>query len=213
VLPYDEIKVMAGRDGRSTVVQLPEVAVMLAVRTTVAGRSDVIVVGPRTRGSYHPSKAVPQCIRIRLRPGRARAVLGVPVSEVADRAVPLTDLWGPAGRRLTERLAAAGDDVDLALAHLADAVGGAASVGFAGSGVSGGLAGSRASGGFAGPIASAGFAGSGASARVADSGFSEGFAGSSTSGGLGGSGASAGFAPPGASAGFAGSGGWRLIRW
>lgn len=120
VVPYvDEIKVMAGIGGRSTIVQLPEVAVVLAVRTTAAGRSDVTVVGPRTRGSYHPQKPAPVCVRIRLRPGSARAVLGVPVSELADRAVPLTDLWGAAGVRLTEQLEAAGNDAGRALTQLA----------------------------------------------------------------------------------------------
>jgi AraC-like DNA-binding protein len=68
------------------------------------------VVGPRTRGSYNPGKALPVCVRVRLRPGRARAVLGVPVRELVDRAVSLGDLWGPAGRRLASSLSAAGDD-------------------------------------------------------------------------------------------------------
>jgi AraC-like DNA-binding protein len=123
VVPYvDEIKLMAGLGGRSTIVQVPEAAVVLAFRTTVAGRSDVIVVGPRTRGSYHDAVAAPSCVRMRLRPGSARAVLGVPVSELSDRATPLTDLRATAGRRLTERLEAAGDDTGLALTHLASFV-------------------------------------------------------------------------------------------
>jgi AraC-like DNA-binding protein len=90
-------------------VNKPEVATVLAFRTTPDRRSDLIVVGPRTRGSYNPDKALPVCVRVRLRPGQARALLGVSINDLVDRTVPLTDLWGRAGRELTERVAAAGD--------------------------------------------------------------------------------------------------------
>jgi AraC-like DNA-binding protein len=93
-----------------TFVQKPEVATVIAFRTTPSGRGDLIVVGPRTRGRYNPNKELPICVRVRLRPGRARAALGVPVHELADRAVPIGDLWGAEGRRLTATLTAAGDD-------------------------------------------------------------------------------------------------------
>ena len=98
---------MLSGDGRGTFVQKPEVATVLAFRTTAEGRSDLVVVGPRTRGSYNPGKALPVCVRLRLRPGRARAVLGVPVHELVDQAVSLGDLWGQAGRTLTSALVGA----------------------------------------------------------------------------------------------------------
>ena len=112
---------MSGADQSATVVQVPEVATVIAFRTTAERRSDLIVVGPRTRGSYHPGKALPICIRMRLRAGRARALLGVPVSELVDRVVPLVDLWGRAAWRLTEAVVAAGDDSELALSRIAGA--------------------------------------------------------------------------------------------
>ncbi|WP_433296790.1 helix-turn-helix domain-containing protein [Actinoplanes sp. CA-030573] len=95
-------------------VQKPEVATVIAFRTTGEGRSDLVVVGPRTRGAYNPNKELPVCVRVRLRPGRARSVLGVPVAELADRAVSIEALWGAAGRRLTASLASARDPEDVA---------------------------------------------------------------------------------------------------
>jgi AraC-like DNA-binding protein len=74
-------------------VREPEVATMLVFRTTAEGRSDLLVVGPRTRGSYNPSKRLPVCVRVRLRPGQARAVFGAPAHELADQVVSLADLW------------------------------------------------------------------------------------------------------------------------
>ena len=106
--------------GRGTFVHKPEVATVVAFRTAPDRRSDLIVVGPRTRGSYNPDKTLPVCIRLRLRPGQARALLGVSADELVDRTVPLTDLWGRAARELTERMAAAGDDMDLAVGRLAE---------------------------------------------------------------------------------------------
>lgn len=91
-------------------VQEPEVATVLVFRTTAEGRSDLLVVGPRTRGSYNPNKRLPVCVRVRLRPGQTRAVFGAPAHELADRVVSLDDLWGRAddpGRvisRVTEEL-------------------------------------------------------------------------------------------------------------
>ncbi|MEV4348548.1 helix-turn-helix domain-containing protein [Actinoplanes sp. NPDC049596] len=90
----------------TTVVQEPEVAAAVVLRTTADGRSDVIVTGPRTRGSYHPSRPTPVCVRMMLPPGHARAALRVPVSTLVDRAVRLADLWGDEGRRLTGELLA-----------------------------------------------------------------------------------------------------------
>ena len=113
---------MLSGDDRDTFVQEPEVATVLAFRTTAERRSDLVVVGPRTRGSYNPGKPLPVCIRVRLRPGRARELFGVPVRELADRAVPLTDLWGRAARDLTSRLVDAGADTGLAVARLTAAL-------------------------------------------------------------------------------------------
>ncbi|MBU2662288.1 helix-turn-helix domain-containing protein [Actinoplanes bogorensis] len=106
----------------STVVQIPDVATALAFRTTDAGRSDLFVVGPRTRGRYHPTRGVPVCVRLRLRPGVARALFGLPVSALVDRTVRLTDLWGAAGARLTDTVSDAAPDTDLIVSLLSDAL-------------------------------------------------------------------------------------------
>lgn len=107
-----------------TVVELPDAATALVFRTTVGGHSDVVVVGPRTRGNYRPSRDVPTCVRMPLPPGLVRAALGVPADRLVDRSVRLADLWGPAGDRLTAQLVAAGDDTERIRSRLAAAVGG-----------------------------------------------------------------------------------------
>jgi AraC-like DNA-binding protein len=117
-----EAEVVSGRTDGSTVVQIPDVATALAFRTTASGRSDLFVVGPRTRGRYHAGRGVPVCVRLRLQPGVARAVFGVPVRALVDRTVRVTDLWGASGARLTASLVAAGPDTARVLALLQEAV-------------------------------------------------------------------------------------------
>src|SRR3954452_24867405 len=48
---------------------------------------------------------------IRLRPGAAVALLGVPAGEVRDVRVPVSAIWGGRGRELAGRLGEAGDSV------------------------------------------------------------------------------------------------------
>lgn len=75
-------------------VDLPDHATTLVVRTTPDGRRSVIVLGPRTRAAYHVADPGPSCVRVRLRPGRAKALLGQPVRDLADRAVRVRELPG-----------------------------------------------------------------------------------------------------------------------
>lgn len=115
-------------DGEGEVhVREPDPATMLAFRTTLEGRSDLMVLGPRTRASYLAPKELSRCVTVRLRPGRARAALGVPVTELVDRIVPLRELWGPTADRLAEELAAApGGEADLLETALLDRLSAAA---------------------------------------------------------------------------------------
>jgi AraC-like DNA-binding protein len=85
-------------------VHEPDGATALVVRAMPGGRRDVQVVGPRTRGTYTAAEHPPTCVRIRIQPGGARPLLGVPVSELVDRVVPLTDLWGMDALRLHSAL-------------------------------------------------------------------------------------------------------------
>ncbi|MCA2215265.1 helix-turn-helix domain-containing protein [Jidongwangia harbinensis] len=100
----DEVAVFTG-GSRQTVVQAPDVASTLVVRSDPRGRAELIVTGPRTRGTYHPADGAPVCFRMRVRTGGTRALLGAPVSDLADRGTPIEDLWGAAGRRLAEDVA------------------------------------------------------------------------------------------------------------
>ncbi|MEU1734151.1 helix-turn-helix domain-containing protein [Streptosporangium sp. NPDC020145] len=106
------------RGGRLPLVHVPETDTSLVFRTTPAGRGDLLVVGPRTRASYHAGKDIPYGLRLRLRPGAARPLLGVPVSEVVDRVVGIGELWGASSDRLQEALTEAAGDDGLVLGHL-----------------------------------------------------------------------------------------------
>ncbi|MFL6122992.1 helix-turn-helix domain-containing protein [Actinophytocola sp.] len=74
----------------AAVVDMPDHATTLVVRSD----REVVAMGPRTRAAYHHSEPGPSCLRIRLRPGRARDLLGRSVRDLADRAVPIRELPG-----------------------------------------------------------------------------------------------------------------------
>ncbi|MFI9720434.1 helix-turn-helix domain-containing protein [Streptomyces sp. NPDC052396] len=84
---------------RNPIVHLPDGSAAL---TYCAGR--LVVTGPRTRAGYVPTKEVPHAVRLRLRPGRALPVLGIPLSALTDQAVPLDELWGARAAGLAEEL-------------------------------------------------------------------------------------------------------------
>ncbi|MET0423239.1 MAG: helix-turn-helix transcriptional regulator [Actinoplanes sp.] len=106
----------------SIFVQMPEVATSLVFRTSAERGSDLIVVGPRTRGTYHPGPALTACVRVRLRPGQARAILGVPPDRLVNRAMGLTDLWGTPAQALEDQLASSDGDPELIGARLTAAL-------------------------------------------------------------------------------------------
>ena len=69
-------------------------------------------------GGLTESAGTARCVQINLTPLGARRFLGVPMHELADRAVPLTDLLGRESERLEQQLAEAPDaDARLALAE------------------------------------------------------------------------------------------------
>lgn len=75
-------------------VDVPDHATTLVVRTVPGAPREVIVMGPRTRAAYHVADPGPSCVRVRLRPGRAKALLRQPVRDLADRAVRVGALPG-----------------------------------------------------------------------------------------------------------------------
>lgn len=95
--------------GATSLVHLPDASTALAYRRTPEGRGDLRVIGPRSRASYHPDDKLFTCVRVRLRPGVARQLLGVPVAGLRDRSVALTDLWGERAARVEAELAALKD--------------------------------------------------------------------------------------------------------
>jgi AraC-like DNA-binding protein len=90
------------------VVHLPDTATTLVFRVAGDGRADLLVLGPRTHASYFRAKDLRFCVRMRIRPGRAGLLCGLPVNELVDRAVPLGDLWAAPGDRLARELLALG---------------------------------------------------------------------------------------------------------
>ncbi|MEV6868010.1 helix-turn-helix domain-containing protein [Streptosporangium subroseum] len=115
----DEISVTAyAADDRCPLIHAPDPATVLVWRTTADGQGTVLAMGPRTHASYHDGKDIPVCVRFRIRPGSAPAVLGVSASEVVNRVVPLGELWGRSGDRLAGHLAGLGPDPALAVEHL-----------------------------------------------------------------------------------------------
>jgi AraC-like DNA-binding protein len=66
---------------------------------------ELVVAGPATG---HVLAEIPPgvtAVGVRFGPGAAGAALGQPAHELQDRTVELGDLWGAAGRELTERMA------------------------------------------------------------------------------------------------------------
>lgn len=84
---------MAGNDlataGASPAVDEP--ATTLLLRTD---KRELIVMGPRTRAAYHVAVPGQSCVRIRMRPGHAQALLGRSLKGLADGAVSLRELPG-----------------------------------------------------------------------------------------------------------------------
>ncbi|MEV5612372.1 AraC family transcriptional regulator [Streptomyces sp. NPDC052225] len=108
-------------EGPRSAAHMPDTAVRLVLRTLPDGGSDAIVVGPRTRAVYSTGKRLPLCLDLRIRPGAARPLLGMPARDVVGRMVPLAELPGPTTTTVAHALAELGDDAteDEALAALA----------------------------------------------------------------------------------------------
>jgi AraC-like DNA-binding protein len=94
----------AGSCGERVVAHVPDGAAVLVFRVAAEGRADLLVAGPRTRASYNVGETVPLYVRARIRPGRARPLLGTPLSQLTGQIVPLSQLWGESADRLTAEL-------------------------------------------------------------------------------------------------------------
>ncbi|HWF36169.1 MAG TPA: DUF6597 domain-containing transcriptional factor [Solirubrobacteraceae bacterium] len=81
---------------------------------------ELVIAGPDTAARTVALPARARSSGLRLRPGAAGSVLGIPASELRDREAPLALVWGEPARRLEEELA--GADPARRLALLAEAV-------------------------------------------------------------------------------------------
>ncbi|GAA5095866.1 hypothetical protein GCM10023319_55020 [Nocardia iowensis] len=82
------------RDLSESFTHLPQAEITIVLRADVPGARDALVIGPQTKAFYaHPSKPA-GCTRLRLAPGSARPLLGVPASVLTDRVVRLAELPG-----------------------------------------------------------------------------------------------------------------------
>jgi AraC-like DNA-binding protein len=79
------------------------------------------VVGPLTSARTEELQPGSSLVGVRLRPGAAPALLGLPASEIVDQVIDLGALWGDGAERLMERVAGAGSDA-AALTALEQAV-------------------------------------------------------------------------------------------
>ncbi|QQQ75546.1 helix-turn-helix transcriptional regulator [Saccharothrix sp. 6-C] len=77
--------------GGGKFVHAPDTATTLVVCTASSG---AFVVGPRDRARYTTGREDARRTVVRLTPGRAQAVLDVPVDELVGQVVPLSEVWG-----------------------------------------------------------------------------------------------------------------------
>jgi AraC-like DNA-binding protein len=87
---------------------LPNLAVNVTFFPGASG-----VHGPARDVFSHHLEGRVQGLGVRFRPGCFRAFLGAPVRDIADRAVPLTDVFGPAAIPATESVHTAADDAQM----------------------------------------------------------------------------------------------------
>jgi AraC-like DNA-binding protein len=103
-------------------IRVPDASTSVVFRTDATGRSDLMVIGPQTRAGYFTGTDLPTCVRLRLRPGRARPLLDVAPRDLVDRVANLGDVWGEPATALVRRLEQAQGDPDLVVAWLGQAL-------------------------------------------------------------------------------------------
>ena len=88
-------------------VRAPDGAASLLFRAFGDGTGDLSAVGPTSHAHYKTSGLASCYIHVRLRPGRARCVLGFPLNELMDGIAPLDTIWSANGKALLDQLLAA----------------------------------------------------------------------------------------------------------
>lgn len=100
-----EVRTIAFADGEViAVTRLPDPSVSLMFRALRGGGGDLSVLGPLNRARFKRAGGVAFTVRAVLAPHAARAVVGVPLHELADRVIAVDALWGRSGAALRDRL-------------------------------------------------------------------------------------------------------------
>jgi AraC-like DNA-binding protein len=100
-------------DGPQVLIHPPDGASAVVFRRPGEGLP-LLAVGPRTRATYSAGKRA-EWVRLRLHPGRARLVFGLPASDLVDRCAPLADLWGLPAAHLSDELVEPARGIDAAV--------------------------------------------------------------------------------------------------
>jgi AraC-like DNA-binding protein len=98
-------------------VSIPRPEPQVVVRFGPSARNSLDVHALGAGGTVHRKvgRRGQRAVVARLHLGAPESVLGIPASTIADRIVPLEELWGaPAARRLVDRLFSARDMIDAA---------------------------------------------------------------------------------------------------
>lgn len=98
------VRGLAPADGQVRHEWLPDGRTTLVFRVLEGGRGDLAVAGPRTRALFKSVQGVTRAAILRLEPGWAGPLLGVPAHELADRIVRMDSVWGRAGTDLYTEL-------------------------------------------------------------------------------------------------------------
>ncbi|GGN58914.1 hypothetical protein GCM10010112_13180 [Actinoplanes lobatus] len=93
------------------VLEQPDHAVTLTWRVGSDDPHDIVIMGPRTQARYRLGQPGRDCLQLRFLPGRAVDFLGLPLRELADRAVAAADLDSTSLRTFVQAIAAGGSQV------------------------------------------------------------------------------------------------------
>jgi AraC-like DNA-binding protein len=88
-------------------------------------KGQLMVAGPATGPDLAPATPGQARCGVRFRVGAAGAALGLPASELLDEIVPIEEIWGDAGRRVGNRIAAAERPLEALVAGVYDRISGA----------------------------------------------------------------------------------------
>jgi AraC-like DNA-binding protein len=99
------VRVVPEDSPSTTTLVLPDGCVDLIWRD-----GDLTLAGPDRTANHAPTRPGQKILGVRLRPGVAGAVLGMPASEVLDGRFPLQDVLGRKALELTERIGERGDE-------------------------------------------------------------------------------------------------------